>query len=63
MRVTTAVGTAAALLTSMAAAEAQMIPGGPWQGFYGGVNLGAAWLDAHGTINPTGCFATVGGAA
>jgi len=52
---------AALLLASIASAEAQMMPGGAWQGFYAGANVGAAWLDAHGTLSPTGCFATVGG--
>jgi|SRR5215469_16146521 len=61
MRIRTAAGAAAMLLASMGIADAQMMPGGAWQGFYAGVNLGAAWLDAHGTLTPTGCFTTAGG--
>jgi len=61
MRFKTVAGAASVLLASIATAGAQMMPGGPWQGFYSGVNVGAAWLDAHGTLSPTGCFATVGG--
>jgi outer membrane protein OmpA-like peptidoglycan-associated protein len=38
-----------------------MIPGGPWQGFYTGLNIGGAWLDANGTQNPMECLATVDG--
>jgi len=49
------------LLGWMAPAVGQMMPGSAWQGFYAGLNIGGGWLDASGTLTPTGCFATVGG--
>lgn len=61
MRMRTVAEAAVLLLGTIASATAQMIPGGPWQGFYTGLNIGGAWLDANGTLSPTGCFATVGG--
>jgi outer membrane immunogenic protein len=56
-----AIAGTAALLALTAPATAQMMPGGAWQGFYAGVNIGGAWLDASATLSPTGCFQTVGG--
>ena len=61
MRFKIAAGAAAVLLGSMVTAAAQMMPGGAWQGPYFGLNIGGAWLDASGSLSPTGCFATVGG--
>ncbi|HEV2187786.1 MAG TPA: hypothetical protein VGR70_11300, partial [Stellaceae bacterium] len=38
-----------------------MMPGGAWQGFYVGLNVGAGWSDPSITLTPTGCFNTPGG--
>jgi outer membrane immunogenic protein len=54
-------GAAVLLLSSLTPAAAQMTPGGVWQGFYAGLNIGGGWDNATATTAPTGCFATVGG--
>ena len=61
MRIRIAAGATALLIGSLAPAAAQMAQGGAWQGLYAGLNLGGAWVDASGTLTPTGCFGTVGG--
>jgi len=61
MRSKIVLGAAVLLLGATYPAAAQMMPGGAWQGFYTGLNIGGAWLDASGSLSPTGCFATVGG--
>lgn len=61
MRTWKAAGATALLLGSTVPALAQMMPGGAWQGFYVGLNVGGAWSNPSVSLTPTGCFATPGG--
>jgi outer membrane immunogenic protein len=49
------------LVGTLGTAAAQMAPGGAWNGFYAGLNVGGGWISGNASLSPTGCFATVGG--
>jgi len=49
------------LFGSVMSADAQLISSDQWNGFYAGINTGAAGLGTSSSSNPTECFAALRG--